>query len=139
MTTLNLSPLANLHCVTLRYLVPLPCHGLKVRWKTDGDTPSTCYVKPYVLCPRDISKIVSCYQRVSLSCVCVCVCWGGGLFYYTTDAASLVKGVKSCWDIRGNYATKSTVAECVKRLCLDCVAELLAAFLESPGVDGEAG
>ena len=64
---------------------------------------------------------------------------GGGLSYYTTDAASLVKGVKSCWDIRGNYATKSTVAECVKRLCLDCVAELLAAFLESPGVDGEAG
>ena len=72
----------------------------------------------------------------------MCVCWGGGgggAFYCTTDAASLVKGVKSCWDIRGNYATKSTVAECVKRLCLDCVAELLAAFLEFPGVDGEAG
>ena len=66
---------------------------------------------------------VSCYQRVSLSCVCVCVCvLGGGLFYYTTDAASLIKGVKFCWDIRGNYATKSTVAECVKRLCLGCVA-----------------
>ena len=62
-----------------------------------------------------------------------------GLFYYTTDAASLVKGVKSCWDIRGNYATKSTVAECVKRLCLDCVAELLAAFLESPGLTGRRG
>ena len=74
----------------------------------------------------------------SLIKLCVCV-GGGGLFYYTTDAASLVKGVKSCWDIRGNYATESTVAECVKRLCLDCVAELLAAFLESPGVDGEAG
>ena len=44
-----------------------------------------------------------------------------------------------CWDIRGNYATKSTVAECVKRLCLGCVDELLAAFLEFPGVDGEAG
>ena len=136
MTSLNLNPLANLHCVTLRHLVPLPCHGLKVRRKTDGDTPSTCYVVPYMLCPRDISKIVSCYQRVSLSCVCVC--WGGGLFYFTTDAASLIKGVKFCWDIRGNYATKSTVAECVKRLCLGCVAELLAAFLEFPGVDGEA-
>ena len=138
MTSLNLNPLANLHCVTLRYLVPLPCHGLKVRRKTDGDTPSTCYVVSYVLCPRDILKIVSCYQKVSLSCVCVCVCWGG-LFYYTTDAASLIKGVKFCWDIRGNYATKSTVAECVKRLCLGCVAELLAAFLEFPGVDTEAG
>ena len=76
----------------------------------------------------------------SLIKLCVCVGGGGGgLFYYTTDAASLVKGVKSCWDIRGNYATKSTVAECVKRLCLDGIAELLAAFLESPGVDGEAG
>ena len=68
--------------------------------------------------------------------MCVCWGWGGGLFYYTTDAASLVKGLKSCWDIRGNYATKSTVAECVKRLCLDCVAELLAAFLESSGGGG---
>ena len=64
---------------------------------------------------------------------------GGGLFYYTTDAASLKKGVIFCWDIRGNYATKSTVAECVKRLCLGCVAELLAAFLDFPGLDGEAG
>ena len=90
MSSLNLNPLANLHCVTLRYLIPLPCHGLKVRLKTDGDTPSTCYVVPYVLCERDISKMVSCYQRVSLSCVCVCV-GGGGLFYYTTDAASLIK------------------------------------------------
>ena len=43
---------------------------------------------------------------------------GGGLFYCTTEAASLIKGVIFCWDIRGNYATKSTVAECVKRLCL---------------------
>ena len=66
------------------------------------------------------------------------VCWGGGV-YYTTDAASLIKGVKFCWDIRGNYTTKSTVAECVKRLCLGCVVELLAALLEFPGVDGEAG
>ena len=49
------------------------------------------------------------------------------------------EGVIFCWDIRGNYATKSTVAECVKRLCLGCVGELLAAFLEFPGVDGEAG
>ena len=35
--------------------------------------------------------------------------------------------------------TESTVAECVKRLCLGCIDELLAAFLEFPGVDGEAG
>ena len=59
----------------------------------------------------------------SLTKVCVCVC-GGGLFYCTTGAASLIKGVIFCWDIRGNYATKSTVAECVKRLCLGCVDEL---------------
>ena len=38
---------------------------------------------------------------LSKSLIKLCVCWGrggGGLFYYTTDAASLVKGVKSCWD-----------------------------------------
>ena len=63
---------------------------------------------------------------------------GGALFHCTTEAASLKKGVIFCWDIRGNYATKSTVAECVKRLCLGCVDELSAAFLEFPGVDGEA-
>ena len=72
----------------------------------------------------------------SLTKVCV---WGGGVFYCTTEAASLIKGVIFCWDIRANYATKSTVAECVIRLCLGCVDELLAAFLEFPGVDGEAG
>ena len=140
MTSLNLNPLANLYCVTLWYLVPLPWHDLKVRRKTDGDTPSTCYVVPYVLCPRDISKIVSCYQRVSPRCGCVCVGGGGGggvLLHY--EAASLIKGAIFCWDIRGGYATKSTVAECVKRLCLGCVNELLEAFLEFPGVDGEAG
>ena len=85
---------------------------------------------------------VSCYQRVSPRCLCLCVCGGGGgggLFYCTTEAASLIKGVIFCRDIRGNYATKSTVPECVKRLCLGCVDELLAAFLEFPGVDGEAG
>ena len=69
----------------------------------------------------------------------VCVCGGGGAFYYTTEVASLIKGVIFCWDIRRNYATTSTVAGCVKRLCLGCVDELLAAFLEFPGVDGEAG
>ena len=58
---------------------------------------------------------------------------GGALFYCTTEAASLIKGVIFCWDIRGNYATKSTVAECVKQLCLSCVGELLAAFLEWEG------
>ena len=69
------------------------------------------------------------------------------MFYCTTEAASLIKGVIFCWDIRANYATKSTVtvAECVIRLCLGCVDELLAAFLEFPGGggggggDGEAG
>ena len=71
----------------------------------------------------------------SLTKVCVCVGGGG----YTMEAASHIKGVIFCWDIRGNYATKSTVAECVKRLNLGCVGELLAAFLEFPGVDGEAG
>ena len=74
----------------------------------------------------------------SLTKVFVCVWGGGGLFYFTTEAATLMKGVIFCCDIRGNYATKSTVAECVKRLCLGCVDELLAAFLEFPGVDGEA-
>ena len=72
----------------------------------------------------------------------MCVGGGGGggeLFYFIPEAASLIKGVIFCCDIRGNYATKSTVAECVKRLCLGCVDELLAAFLEFPGVDGEAG
>ena len=60
---------------------------------------------------------------------------GGGGGFSTAPR----EGVIFCWDIRGNYATKSTVAECVKRLCLGCVDELLAAFLEFPGVDGEAG
>ena len=69
----------------------------------------------------------------------MCVGGGGELFYFTPEAASLIKGVIFCCDIRGNYATKSTVAECVKRLCLGCVDELLAAFLEFLGVDGEAG
>ena len=58
------------------------------------------------------------------------------MFYCTTEAASLIKGVIFCWDIRANYATKSTVAECVIRLCLGCVDELLAAFLEFPGGEG---
>ena len=78
------------------------------------------------------------YHAVKESHQGVCV-WGEGLFYYTTEAASLIKGVIFCWDIRGNYATKSTFAECVKRLCLGCVDELLAAILEFPGVDGETG
>ena len=71
--------------------------------------------------------------------MCVWGGGGGGLFYCTTAAASRIKGVIFCWDIRGNYATKSTFAECVKRLCLGYGVELLAAFLEFPGVDGEAG
>ena len=54
-------------CVLERYLSATM--GLKVRRKTDCDAPSTCYVVPYVLCPRDISKIVLCYQRVQPRCV----------------------------------------------------------------------
>ena len=42
-------------------------------------------------------------------------------------------------DIRGNYATKSTLAECVKRFCLGCIEELLAAFLEFPRVANVTG
>ena len=63
----------------------------------------------------------------TLTKVFACVCGGGEGrgFYCTTEAASLIKGVIFCWDIRGNYATKSTVTECVKRLCLGCVDELL--------------
>ena len=64
---------------------------------------------------------------------------GEGGFSTTLRRRLHLKGVIFCWDIRGNYATKSTVAKCVKRLCLGCVDKLLAAFLEFPGVDGEAG
>ena len=49
---------------------------------------------------------------------------GGGLFYCTPGGSNILTS--------GNYATKSTVAECVKRLCLCCVDELLAL----PGVSG---
>ena len=41
-----------------------------------------------------------------------------------------MKEVLFFWDIRGNYATKSTLAECVKQFCLGCNKKLLAAFLE---------
>ena len=85
--------------------------------ETDVDTPSTCYVVPYVLCQRDISKIVSYYQRVSPRCVCECGGGGGGstaLLHY--GGGFTYKGSNFCWDIRANYATKSTVAECVIRL-----------------------
>ena len=91
----------------------------------------TCYV-------QQKSNVEQKYM-LSKSLTKVCVCVWGGLFYCTTEAVSLIKGVIFSWDIRGNYATKSTVTECVKRLCLGCVDELLAAFLEFPGVDGEAG
>ena len=99
----------------------------------------TCYVQEYI--EQKYHAIKESHQGVCV-CVCVCVGRGGGgvgLLYCTTEAASLLKGVIFCWDIRGNYATKSTVTECVKRLCLGCVDELLAAFLEFPGVNGEAG
>ena len=45
-----------------------------------------------------------------------------------------MKEVLFSWDIRRNCATKSTLAECVKRFCLGCIEELLAAFLEFPRV-----
>ena len=57
---------------------------------------------------------------------------GGGLFYCFPGGSNDLTSEEI-------NATKSTVAECVKRLCLGCVDELLAAFLEFPGVDGEAG
>ena len=99
--------------------------------------------QPVVLCLTCMSKgyIEQKYHAIkeSRQGIYVCLCGGGGHFYCTTEAVSLVKGAIFCCDIRGNYATKSTVAECVKRLCLGCVDELLAVFLEFPGVDGEAG
>ena len=52
--------------------------------------------------------------------VSVCVCGGGGAFLLHYGGGFTYK-VIFCWDIRGNCATKSTVAECVKRLCLGCV------------------
>ena len=53
----------------------------------------------------------------------------GGVLAYS------LSNVLFSWDVRGNYATKSTAAECVKRLCLGCVDELLAAFLKFPEAD----
>ena len=81
---------------------------------------------------------VPCYQRLSPRCLRVCVCGGGGGFYCTTEAASLIKGVIFCWDIRGNYATKSTVTECVKRLCQEMTCQEMTSrqafgFLSDPG------
>ena len=53
--------------------------------------------------------------------------------YCTTEAPSRIR------EVRGNYSTKSKVAECVKRLYLDCVFELLGAFEISPNLLGEWG
>ena len=56
--------------------------------------------------------------------------------------SSLIKEVHTLsnvifsWDVGGNYSTKSTVAGCVKRLCLGSVDELLAAFEVSKNVLG---
>ena len=58
-------------------------------------------------------------------CVCVLLHYGDG---FTYKGSNILLG----------HQTKSTVAECVKRLCLGCVDEILAAFLEFPGVDREA-
>ena len=67
--------------------------------------------KPVMLCPtcyvQGIYRTkVSCYQRVSPRCLCVSGGGGGGggAFYCTPEAASFIKGVIFCWDIRGNYA-----------------------------------
>ena len=55
-------------------------------------------------------------------------------FYCTTEASSLIREVHPLsnvlfsWDVRGNYSTKSKVAECVKRLHLGCVFELQGTF-----------
>ena len=59
--------------------------------------------------------------------------------HHQPGGVSTAPGRELYFDIRGNYATKSTVAECMKRLCLGCVDELLAAFLEFSGVEGEVG
>ena len=48
----------------------------------------------------------------------------GEAFVLHHETASLMKEVLFSWDIRGNYATKSTLAECVKRFCLGCIEEL---------------
>ena len=90
----------------------------------------TCYVQGIY------RTKASCYQRVSPRCVCVC---GGGDFSTAPGGGFTYKGSNIFWDIRRNYATKSIVAECVKLLCLGRINELLAAFLEFPGIDGEAG
>ena len=63
------------------------------------------------------------------------------VFYCTTEVSSLLNEVNPLqnelviWDVRGNYATESTVAECVKRLCLGCADKLLAASLKFPEAD----
>ena len=72
--------------------------------------------------------------------VCVCVCGGGG-FYCTTEASSLIREAHPpleyiiySWDVRGNFSTKSKVTECVKRLYLCCAFELLGANLLGSGL-----
>ena len=62
--------------------------------------------------------------------VCLCVCGGGGggggvLLHHggvLTNKGSPppLSNVLFSWDIRGNYSTKSKVAECVKRLYFGC-------------------
>ena len=56
---------------------------------------------------------------------------GGGLSYCTAKTASLMKEVLFSLDIRRNYATKSTLPECVKRFCFGCIKAL---FSSLPGV-----
>ena len=71
---------------------------------------------------------VICFQRVSPRCMLEG--WGTGAFLLYREDGFAYEG----WAIRGNYATKSTLAECVKRFCLGCIEELLATFLEIPRV-----
>ena len=65
----------------------------------------------------------------------------GGLFYCTTEASSLIKDVHplsnvlTSLEVTGSKSAKSTLAEYVKRLCLCCVDELLAASLKFLEVD----
>ena len=73
---------------------------------------------PYVLRLRDkVLLIEQNYPAFKVSYQGVC--WRGGrggggvLMHHKT--ASLMKELLFSWNIRGNYATKSKLAECVKR------------------------
>ena len=54
-----------------------------------------------------------------------CLLHHGGGFTYKGGPPTLE--LLFSWNVRGNYATKSTLGECAKRLCLGCVDDRLAA------------